>query len=737
MKKRVLKNLFTKCPTAEIMEISQSDIPKRENQRGQKEDIYQYDLYISCGVQEGILRAAFFLARDLRLGGVKPIYQVFIDKEARKFVTWDAVHEKWSNSKLDRLSWPGCRYRSGVFMTAEDNDRMKEYLGVVCDKSEGILEFQRDVRSEELEKRHKKETDAWDAVMVQIPPCPKDWKNWVDKYGIPQNYLFYEYSRKKEQKGYCSWCEKMVPIEKPKHNRIGKCPNCGNKIQFKAIGKMARYFQTDKKTVHLIQPCKDGFVVRMFEARRWYRKKNYKVPEITCHEERRIIYNSNLEANRFYFGLYKNTAYRWIQGEPRLYGLFGYYYGRNDVGRIYPGTLSGLGNNELSRTGLGQMLLWKGEIDPEVYLDALKMRPYLEQLVKAELNDLAEDVFINASNLEFLPGSDLAKRLGIDRMRMRRLKLMNGDHRLLDWLKYEKRKGTCFPDSLLQYFVQYKIEPAEIKFIEDRMSLARIRNYLKRQEEQTGRPPKELISTWYDYLFMAGRMNRDTTQELVYRPKDLIKSHDEALRVCSNGRMMKRAAELLKAYPDIEKIYQSIKHKYEYADKKYQIVVPEKVEDILKEGYALGHCLDRSNIYFDRIQRRESFIVFLRRAKQPNQPYYTLEIEPDGTARQKRTVGDKQNADFDEAKGFIMKWQRAIQRKLSKEDRLLAEESAKLRVEEFKQLRENGTKIWHGHLAGKLLADVLEADLMEAALCAASDSTEAKTEGGQKLLLAA
>ena len=122
---------------------------------------------------------------------------------------------------------------------------------------------------------------------------------------------------------------------------------------------------------------------------------------------------------------------------------------------------------------------------------------------------------------------------------------------------------------------------------------------------------------------------------------------------------------------------------------------------------------------------------------QPNQPYDSFEFEPEGTERQKRTVGDKQNADFDEAKGFIMKWQRAIQRKLSQEDRLLAEESAKLRVEEFKQLRENGTKIWHGHLAGKLLADVLEADLMEAALCAASDSTEAKTEGGQKLLLAA
>ena len=29
-------------------------------------------------------------------------------------------------------------------------------------------------------------------------------------------------------------------------------------------------------------------------------------------------------------------------------------------------------------------------------------------------------------------------------------------------------------------------------------------------------------------------------------------------------------------------------------------------------------------------------------------------------------------------------------------------------------MRETKAKIWHGHLAGKLLVDVLEADLMEA-----------------------
>ena len=48
----------------------------------------------------------------------------------------------------------------------------------------------------------------------------------------------------------------------------------------------------------------------------------------------------------------------------------------------------------------------------------------------------------------------------------------------------------------------------------------------------------------------------------------------------------------------------------------------------------------------------------------------------------------------------------------------LAQISVRLRNEEFKELRRKQSKIWHGSLRGQLLADVLEADLMEAVLCA-------------------
>ena len=42
------------------------------------------------------------------------------------------------------------------------------------------------------------------------------------------------------------------------------------------------------------------------------------------------------------------------------------------------------------------------------------------------------------------------------------------------------------------------------------------------------------------------------------------------------------------------------------------------------------------------------------------QPYYTLEIEPDGTVRQKRTLFDRQHEDIEQATEFLQKWQKAV-----------------------------------------------------------------------------
>jgi len=141
--------------------------------------------------------------------------------------------------------------------------------------------------------------------------------------------------------------------------------------------------------------------------------------------------------------------------------------------------------------------------------------------------------------------------------------------------------------------------------------------------------------------------------------------------------------------------------------------VPEKVEDILTEGQNLHHCVGESERYWERIERQESYVLFLRRTNEIGKSYYTLEIEPDGTVRQKRTMYDRQEADIEDAKRFLKKWQKEISKRITDKERDLAKKSRVLRFEEFTEMRKNHVIIHTGNLQGKLLVDVLMADLME------------------------
>ena len=159
-----------------------------------------------------------------------------------------------------------------------------------------------------------------------------------------------------------------------------------------------------------------------------------------------------------------------------------------------------------------------------------------------------------------------------------------------------------------------------------------------------------------------------------------------------------------------------LQEKYAYSDDDYTVLAPQDIFEIIKEGRMLHHCVGNDGAgerYYDRMERRESFIMFLRRTEEPNDPYYTLEIEPDGTVRQKRTLFDRQYEDIEQATEFLIKWQKVIAARLTGRDLKLAERSRELRKEEFIQMRKDRVIIHTGHLAGRLLAEVLLADLME------------------------
>ena len=258
--------------------------------------------------------------------------------------------------------------------------------------------------------------------------------------------------------------------------------------------------------------------------------------------------------------------------------------------------------------------------------------------------------------------------------------------------------------------------------------MTRSLKYLRQQTRRAtgsynGQIALQVASDWLDYLDMARQMKMNLNLEKVRFPLDLKRRHDDlvlernkrrrkdALRGAASS--IKKDAKELENQFHIENIYKKIRKIYEYDGAEYIIRVPDGAKAILEESRFLDHCIQRGTRYFERIAKRESYIFFMRRKADPNTPWYTLEVEPGGTVRQKRSYNNDQYADLEDAKPFIAEWQQVVQGRMTAAEIDFARQSKEIRAQEFAELKENGNIIRTGANAGKLLVDELMHDLME------------------------
>lgn len=701
-----------------MMQMAAGDTLKRETIRywnnSHIRDSYNTGLYMRCRVIGDYLKVAFFLTESMRAGGNLPVYELYIDKKKRDFITYDRDQKKWLCAKLDMIQWPAYVSNSAnKWISQKGHDTIKAYLGVNQGGYAGLLEYQLDVRYEQLKRKHKRQTDPWDLQLSQTPELPKDWNRWVDKVGIPEYYIFYRYVRRGAKKGYCSYCEREVAIREPRHNKAGVCPRCRHKVTYKALGKFGRFF-TNTYFAYLIQRCDEGFVVREFKVYKCYLSKQYQMPILHSYECRRAFYGKNAEPLKaYYWGDYKHACVRWIETN-----MCGTSHWNDFSGKIYGKTLPSLSKNEMKRTGIYETVKSGAVIDPELYLAVWRKFPNIEQLAKSNLPRITEECTKDYKLFEKLynkaQSGSLTKVLGIDALELRRLRNNRGGKKFLMWLQFEKLTQRAIPDHVISWFCGESILPDNVRFIEDRMHMEQVYNYVRRQMREGKMKSKEVLTIWADYISMAVRLGMDTSDAIVYRARKLKQRHDELVERCNQRKdLALRAGEILQKFPQVEKHYHEVKDIYMFTGEDYSIFVPERIEEIILEGENLHHCVGSSDRYWDRVQRKESYVLFLRRTAEPEKSYYTLEVEPDGTVRQKRTMYDRQEDDIVEATKFLRAWQKIVSKRISDEQRQLAATSRNLRNLAFADMRSQQIKINTGDLRGALLVDVLMADLME------------------------
>lgn len=684
---------------------SEKSLIKEKGEKG------KYRMYCRAAIEKGILKVNLFAVSDIEKNVKFPRYRLFISRKERRFITYDEKLKKWRAALLESILWDAMINFYNIYVNDRDTKVIQIYLKTMRPAIWALEEYQANIRKEQRIRHDKKLTDSWDQVMKTVPGLPKNWIAWVSKYGIMEHYIFYKYQKNGATNGYCTYCKKHVPIRSPKYNQKGHCNICGQPVTFRSVGKSGR-FCTKWYRVYLVQRRKtSGFVIRIFQARTWYKKAGYADCETTCHEEQRRIFSANgKEISNFVYGLFKRREMRWIlYWKPWYYTCCGIQY----KGNVYPYTLSDLSRHELKETGLREYALRQKKIDPGKYLYLWQTYPVLEQIVKAGLFQLVDDILeYRATDAIKRKGRKPTEFLSVTKKEFRRLRDMNGGAKELKWLQFEKSSGRIIKDEEIYWMAKEELEPKDLQFVLDRMSICQVRHYLVKQSEKSGDDISHILQVWKDYLSMAGKLRLDVYDSIIYRTSDLQRRHSEAVIQMEEKKKEIRRRELEEKYVGFQEQLIALKEKYEFSAGEYQIVAPKSIDDILYEGDTLHHCVNKTDNYFDRIASKESYILFLRKKENPEVPFYTLEAEPDGTIRQKRAEFDRQNKDIDEVTSFLRLWQKEIQKRLTKKDYMSAEKSRKLRQRKYQEVRDQHIVVHGGEFAGKLLADLLEKDLM-------------------------
>lgn len=247
----------------------------------------------------------------------------------------------------------------------------------------------------------------------------------------------------------------------------------------------------------------------------------------------------------------------------------------------------------------------------------------------------------------------------------------------------------------------------------------------------------QVYQQWRDFMDMLHELKEDDKANPF--PRDLKAEHDAVLKRLQDAqakRDLETKRKMIEAqeakYRDVTEIYHKIADKYAYQNDTYAVVVPENASAVIEEGIRLHHCAGTSDRYFERIRRRETFVLFLRKTADIKKSWYTLEVEPGGTIRQKRTMYDEQNEDLKAAEPFLREWQEVIAKRMTGEDIAAAMEARRMRITEMEELARTGTTVKFGSLRGKRLYDVLSADLMEQVYAAKTSGDTAEVEREEK-----
>ncbi len=488
----------------------------------------------------------------------------------------------------------------------------------------------------------------------------------VEKLFTP--YVFYRTLKSGEKECYCSHCKehyiyslprtfssKEVEFLNAKHNDTAICPKCGVSAHIKNIGKT--------KSGHNLWEQQRVVVTEVISPKTvllkcYYATKSYSEPWYGIPENERFLSPCRIQLSAVYL-LRPGKAikarldgYGWGYAEPhwRIYETHG-----EPFVAMFGGDTSYciIGLEKLQKTFLKYAAYQEykemfypcirnpyGRMHLEacVFFSYSAELPALEVLLKLGWPEIVRDVVHHHQLNKSLINWQAVKPWDIFRVPKEEYKIFE-KYCMTGYEKQEKYKTVlkiyrdlkklgikggmsraCLWTDISHDYFRWK--ETVLRKLKNNVNLTHLENYLNKQKSKKQTLNSVLIE-WSDYLRMAKELQYDLTQEVVIFPKKLKTAHDTAdknLRILREQRLAKEREELRKKAEHIVKSYEK---KYAYSNEEYSIVLPTCVEDIIREGKLMHHCVGG---YAERHFNGVLCICFLRKNTDIDKPYYTIEM---------------------------------------------------------------------------------------------------------------
>ena len=539
--------------------------------------------------------------------------------------------------------------------------------------------------------------------MRAVPMLPEGFAGWLKTVPFEGKQFFFK--GKQEDEYFCTACGKTHRMKHLKQNQTVVCSRTGQTAKVDKR-RTQRASSCHAMVIQWLNKEKDERVARHLLVECLWDNKGQHL-EI-CEQVRYVLKSTG--CNEWYYG----QQYRaddiwqwWDEKNPLSFHCYKEFCYPEGVKELLAGTVyENIGIPEMAAKGWS---VWYNKL-----MSSPSSSGVMEYLAKGGYQRLTEHVSANiywGSDTVNYHGHNLQEVLKIDKQRANRLRQANGGIHYLRWVQWEMKNDRRLTEKTVLWLEKHKLAEGDLSFVLSYMSPEQVMHYLERQAKESGKNIHWLLDEWKDHLRMAKQCKMDVSDAIVYRPRDLVIAHDRLVEKINRTNAEQQEREYNKKYPGITEVCKRLA-KYEWSDGVYAVVAPTRVADILVEGRTLNHCVTNDR-YFERLAKEESYILFLRKATAPDVPWYTLEVEPGGVIRQKRTKFNRQEKDLDAAKDFLKRWQQEIIRRVGERERSLQKASAAARSSEIAQLRRDGVVVHGGELTGTLLADVLLADLME------------------------